>query len=95
MEKLIFAKQINDSQLTGIVDVSTNPPTIFCLCEEESIANEILKSIVKAEKWDKLNDEIGKYYENDTEDDEENEDEEFEGSLLDIGETAAIAFGYL
>ena len=50
---------------------------------------------IKAEKWDKLDDEIGKYYENDTDDDEENEDEEFEGSLLDIGETAAIAFGYL
>ena len=49
----------------------------------------------KAEKWDKLDEEIGKYYENDTDDDEENEDEESEGSLLDIGETAAIAFGYL
>lgn len=56
---------------------------------------QLLPFIRKSEKWDKLDDEIGKYYENDIDDDEENEDEEFEGSLLDIGETAAIAFGYL
>jgi len=94
MANLIYVKQINNSQLTGIADVSTNPPTVFCYCSEE-VANSILKSINKADKWDKLGDDIGKYYENDTDDDDENEDDEFEGSLLDIGETAAIAFGYL
>jgi len=59
---------------------------------EEMLAEE-KKYITKAEKWDKLDDAIGKYYENDEE--EENDDDESEGSLLDIGETAAIAFGYL
>lgn len=90
----MYAKRINYSQLTGLVDVSINPPKVFCYCSEE-VANAILKNKIKSEKWDKLDEEIGKYYENDTDDDEENEDEEFEGSLLDIGETAAIAFGYL
>jgi len=94
MEKLMYAKRINDSQLTGLVDVSINPPKVFCYCSEE-VANVILKNKTKSEKWDKLDEEIGKYYENDTDDDEENEDEESEGNLLDIGETAAIAFGYL
>lgn len=47
----------------------------------------------KAEKWDALDNEIGKYYTCEDEDNEEDYDDE--GSLLDIGETAAIAFGYL
>ena len=46
----------------------------------------------KAEKWDKLEQEIGEYYALD-EDGEEKEDDI--GSLIDIGEKAASAFGYL
>jgi len=89
MEKLMYAKRINDSQLTGLVDVSVNPPKVFCYCSEE-VANVILKNKTKSEKWDKLDEKIGKYY------NEENEStEEEEGSLLDIGEAAAGAFGYL
>ena len=42
----------------------------------------------KAERWDKLADKIAKFY-------PENHDENFEGDLGDIGEAAAIAFGYL
>lgn len=42
----------------------------------------------KAEKWDKLDEEIGKYY-----DDQKSSSEE--GDLLDIGEAAAKAFKYL
>jgi len=85
----MYAKRINDSQLTGLVDVSVNPPKVFCYCSEE-VANVILKNKTKSEKWDKLDEEIGKYY------NEENEStEEEEGSLLDIGEAAADAFGYL
>ena len=45
---------------------------------------------LKAEKWDKLGDEIAKYYEG-----ENNEDPEMEGDLCDIGEAAAMAFGWL
>ena len=40
----------------------------------------------KAEKWDKLDEEISKFY---------SEDEEEQGNLLDIGLAAARAFGYL
>ncbi len=40
----------------------------------------------KADKWDKLDDEIGKIYAND----------EFDGgNICDIGEVCASAFGYL
>lgn len=56
---------------------------------------EINKYKKKSEKWDKLGKEIEKYYESD---DEENDDDEYdieEGSLLDIGEAAASAYGYL
>lgn len=56
--------------------------------EEE---NRVLR--IKAEKWDKLDAEIGKFY--DDFDEDEANDEDYEGGLLDIGEAAAIAFGYL
>ena len=59
-----------------------------------SIEKLIEKYKIKSEKWDKLDEKIGKFYENDI-DDEENEDGEDEGNLIDIGEVAAIAFGYL
>lgn len=44
----------------------------------------------KAEKWDKLEIEIAKYYEG-----ENNEPPEKDGDLTDIGEQAAMAFGWL
>ncbi len=44
----------------------------------------------KAEKWDKLDEEIGRLYNNVAESSAEEE-----GDLLDIGEAAARAFGYL
>ena len=59
-----------------------------------SIENLIEKYKIKSEKWDKLDEKIGKFYENDI-DDEENEDGEDEGNLIDIGGVVAIAFGYL
>ncbi|WP_034746973.1 hypothetical protein [Chryseobacterium vrystaatense] len=40
----------------------------------------------KAAKWDKLDEEISKFY---------GDEEEEQGTLLDIGEAAARAFGYL
>jgi hypothetical protein len=45
MRNLIVAKKINNVEIFGLVDVSTNPPTTYCLCETEDIANEILKTI--------------------------------------------------
>lgn len=47
---------------------------------------ELKQEIInKANKWDELDEEIGKFY----------EDEDFEGDLGDIGEIAALKLGYL
>jgi len=40
-KKLVFAKKINDSELTGLVNISKNPPELYCFCTEK-VANEIL-----------------------------------------------------
>lgn len=47
----------------------------------------------KAEKWDALEDKISAFYVD--ENDNVVEDNEHDGGLLDIGEIAARAFGYL
>lgn len=47
----------------------------------------------KAEKWDSLYDKISEYYVD--EDDNIVEDDKHDGGLLDIGEIAARAFGFL
>lgn len=53
---------------------------------------QTLNSLQKvSDKWDALDKKIGKYYK----DYDDEEDCENEGSLLEIGEDAAIAFGYL
>ncbi|WP_366183326.1 hypothetical protein [Flavobacterium ovatum] len=57
--------------------------------------SEINKYKKKAEKWDKLGDEIEKYYESEDEDNDDDEYDREEGNLLDIGEAAASAYGYL
>lgn len=41
MRKLVFARKINNTNNTGLIDISKNPPELFCLCEENK-ANEIL-----------------------------------------------------
>ena len=41
MRKLIFAKNINGTDETGLIDIAKNPPELFCLCEEDK-ANESL-----------------------------------------------------
>ena len=72
----------------------TNEDAVDAPSATTSIEQLISSYKIKAEKWDKLDEKIGKFYENDI-DDEENEDGEDEGNLIDIGEVAAIAFGYL
>lgn len=32
--KYVFANKINDTDHTGIVDITTNPPELICLCDE-------------------------------------------------------------
>ena len=41
MRKLVFAKKINGTDETGLIDISKKPPELFCLCDEDK-ANEIL-----------------------------------------------------
>jgi hypothetical protein len=55
---------------------------------------ELSELRAKAEKWDKLGEEIAKYYTNSNGDyDEENPEED--GDLCSIGEVAATAFGWI
>ena len=49
---------------------------------------------LKAEKWDALGEKIASFYGND-EDDYDGEDFDGGGDLVDIGEAAAEAFGFL
>lgn len=93
MKNLIYAKRINDSQLTGIIDVSTNPPTVFCYCSED-VASDILNSKAKSKRWDELNEKIAKCYV-DENGDELSEEEAEDIDLGTIGEISASAFGWL
>jgi len=49
----------------------------------------------KAEKWDALEQRIAKYYPDEDDYKELNDTEDAEGDLCDIGEIAAIAFGFM
>jgi len=70
-----------------------NKQEIISVLQQVSLDSELIRQIEnalwKAEKWDTLDAEISKYYPDYDEDDED------EGSLLEIGEAAAEAFGYL
>ena len=57
------------------------------------LEKKIKKYKSKADKWDKLDEEIGRFYDSDCE--ELNGSDSEEGDLCDIGEVAAKAFGYL
>lgn len=48
---------------------------------------------IKADKWDKLDEKISKFYPDGHTDD--TEDNEYDDGLIGIGEAAARAFGYL
>lgn len=85
MKNLVFAKKINSTNETGIVDVQTK--TVFCFCTEEA-ANTILSSIKKAKQYEDLEDKIAAFY-------PEDENEEVQGDLCDIGELAASHFGFM
>lgn len=41
MENLVYATKINNSELTGLMDISKNPPQMYCYCSKE-VAEEIL-----------------------------------------------------
>ena len=45
MRNLIVVSKINNVDICGLVDVSTSPPTTYCLCETTERAKEILKTI--------------------------------------------------
>jgi hypothetical protein len=55
-----------------------------CSRKAESLKEENERLRAKAERWDALESKIGKFYEDDS-----------DADLGDIGEAAAVAFGYL
>lgn len=40
--KLIYATNIDNVDVTGLVDVSVNPPKLYCVCHEQE-AKQIIK----------------------------------------------------
>lgn len=53
-KKLVFAKNINDTEITGLVEiVEGRCPIVFCYCEEEE-ANIILGFQKQSDEADKL-----------------------------------------
>lgn len=48
--KLIYAKNIDNVDVTGLVDVSINPPKLFCVCNEYE-ANILLKALKDNEAY--------------------------------------------
>lgn len=77
-------KQSNDVELLFLTSNGYYIPWL------EKVVN---KNKVKADKWDKLDEEIGRFYENNWEKLSDSAPEE--GDLADIGEISAMAFGYL
>lgn len=59
---------------------------VFALINQ--VFKKEMKYKIKADKWDALDEKIGKFYPDD-------EADEAGGDLCDIGEAAAMAFGYL
>ncbi len=60
MRKLVFGTTINGTDQNGIVDISKNPPELFCLCDKDK-ANEILglfKSDIHPEPYGSVRDGI-------------------------------------
>lgn len=73
-------------------------PLLSTVAEQEKLLSEMVDSILeknkelksfkcKAEKWDSLDKQLGKIY--------DEEDDSAEGDLCDIGELCANRFGYL
>ena len=85
MEKLHFAKNINGTDETGLIDISSNPPAIFCYCAED-VSKKILSALEKAKSYDKLEERLASFYSND--------DEDRHADIMDIGEAAASHFGF-
>lgn len=87
----LMKKTIEKNKASSIVinRCSYQINTLECFLEIAKKGLESKSAIQKkADKWDKLDEKIGKFYEDDSED-------ENEGDLGDIGELAASAFGYL
>ncbi|MCT3671970.1 hypothetical protein HZP71_02360 [Elizabethkingia anophelis] len=97
MEKTTFVKETDNKGRTYIIEGWIKPGNIFSIkcfvCqvqeretekETEDLADFIIESLKKAEKWDALDKDLSKFYEEDS-----------DGDLGSIGEVAARAFKYL
>lgn len=83
-----YGRPINES------DVNKSDSFFYCNFSDVTVVgwSSLAPVLNKAEKWDALDDKISKFYF----DEEGNELGDSEGGdLLDIGESAASAFGYL
>lgn len=85
MKNLIFAENINGTDEAGIVNVKTME--LICLCTKEK-SEFILEAFKVKESYVELEDKIAKFYS------DENEFNDV-GDLCDIGEVAAMHFGFL
>lgn len=54
MKKLVYATKINGSEIDGIVDVSVNPPKLYCIVDTKEVAEEIIESLNDFENIKKL-----------------------------------------
>ena len=85
MSKFLFVEKINGTTNTGIVDVENQE--LICYCSKEQ-SQLILQAFQDSKKYSELGDKVAAFY------DEEN-GEESEGDLGDIGELVATHFGFL
>jgi hypothetical protein len=81
---MVFESQLFFHQL--FTTLYENNRTIEKIADLEAQVSALKLKSEKADKWDKLAEQIGKFYE---------DDDETEGDLADIGELAASSFGYL
>lgn len=89
-------KEIFEKEVKSKNQQSTDVELLF-LTSNEHYINWIEKAVnenqTKADKWDKLDEEIGRFYESDWEYADFADSEA--GDLADIGEISAMVFGYL
>jgi len=52
--KLVYAKKIDDDEsITGLLNISVNPPIVFCYCDEQA-SKVILNAIERSDKIEEI-----------------------------------------
>jgi len=63
MRKLVYAKNINNQPIGGIIDISENPPKLYCYCSK-IVADEILENKYSESDMRSVSESFDKDYEN-------------------------------